>query len=273
MYFNTSDKRLYCPASKIKHETIEIDGQKPYWVIPEYRTDALEAAKPYYLYLQCSKDLSMVDGRLTGDGVFFVSEDKIKVFDMEGYYVFWVTFVNSENEEGDRSFTTMYGLAELLPGQLTVDTLRSSDGKSFWKALKNQFRIGSATSALEWNIIPNLLRILNASLQVQKTEDGQDVDVAKIDGDTGSALFGKGNILLNSDGSASFGAGKNKLNADGSFSFADGNFIYDLIDGLLMTGKFESNKAGNKIIIDPSANRKLKLINSNGGGGWFLRIL
>lgn len=162
IYFNKAEKRFYCPASRIKHETLEIGGQKPYWVIPEYRTDALPAATPYYLYLKCSKDLEVVDGRLTGDAIFFISDQRIKIEDEEGFYTLWVAFINSENEEGDRSFTTMYGLAELLPGQLTVDTLRSSDGKSFWKALKNQFKMGG----LDYNVTePNTLTLDNATVR------------------------------------------------------------------------------------------------------------
>lgn len=163
MYFNIEDKRFYCPASKIKHETFEFDGQKPYWVAPEYRSDVLDTTIPYYLYLKCSKDLSFVDGRLIGNAMFFITDQKIKIEDIENFYMFWVAFINSENEEGDRSFTTMYGLSELLPGQLTVDTIRSSDGKSFWKALKNQFRLGSDENSLEYNTNPDMPNTLVAT--------------------------------------------------------------------------------------------------------------
>lgn len=46
----------------------------------------------------------------------------------------------------------MYGLSELLPGQLTVDTIINSDGNSYWKALKNQFKIGDKDKGLDWNV-------------------------------------------------------------------------------------------------------------------------
>lgn len=72
-YFNTADKRFYCPASKIKHETIEVNGQKPYWVTPGYNTDALPSGTPYgypderyeYVYGHLKSQL---------DGFFFVKE-------------------------------------------------------------------------------------------------------------------------------------------------------------------------------------------------------
>ncbi|MFV0341003.1 MAG: hypothetical protein ACK5MA_10345 [Parachlamydiaceae bacterium] len=256
LIFNKTEKRFYCPASRIKHETLEIGGQKPYWVIPEYRTDALDAATPYYLYLKCSKELAVVDGRLTGDAIFFISDQRIKIEDEEGFYTLWVAFINSENEEGDRSFTTMYGLAELLPGQLTVDTLRSSDGKSFWKALKNQFKIGG----LDYNVTEkDTLTILNAFFKMVNSLGETIVD---IDGNTGAASFGKGNILFSEDGAASFANETHKFNADKSMSLAGGDILYDLINGLLLTGKFESNKDGNKIVIDPE-DRSIKMFDKD----------
>ncbi|WP_160111080.1 hypothetical protein [Dysgonomonas sp. Marseille-P4361] len=166
LYFDKANKKFHCPVSKIKHETIEIDGIKPYWTVREYISDHLEAETPYYLYLKCSKDLTLVNGRLTGEAVFLISTDKIKIEDLDGFYMFWVAFINSENEEGDRSFTTMYGLAELLPGQLTVDTIRSSDGGSYWKALKNQFKMGDGNNSLDYNITQeHTLTMTNATVR------------------------------------------------------------------------------------------------------------
>ncbi|GAB6010233.1 hypothetical protein MK137Hg11_000287100, partial [Dysgonomonas reticulitermitis] len=242
LIFNKTEKRFYCPASRIKHETLEIDGQKPYWTAPEYNTDVLDASTPYYLYLKCSKNLAVVDGRLTGEAVFFISAEKIKIEDQDGFYTLWVAFINSENEEGDRSFTTMYGLAELLPGQLTVDTWRTADGKSFIKGLKSQIKIGD----LDYNYTKqNALTLMNADITIKDKTTG-DI-IAHIDGETGAALFGRGTHLFN---------------ADGSLNFADGSFLYDLINGLSVTGKIQSNANGVKISIDPS-DRALVLTDAN----------
>jgi len=167
LYFDKENKQFHCPASKIKHETLEIDGIKPYWTMPAYVSDNLmELTTPYYLYLKCSKDLALVDGRLTGEAVYFISTEKIKIEDLDGFYTLWVAFINSENEEGDRSFTTMYGLAELLPGQLTVDTIRSSDGGSYWRALKNQFKMGDGDNSIDWNVTEeHTLTMTNATVR------------------------------------------------------------------------------------------------------------
>ena len=123
----------------------------------------------------------------------------------------------------------------------------------------NKFRIGNKDSSLDWNVVANLLRIFNATIEIKNAQG--DV-IANIDGDTGATMFGKGNILLNADGSASFGAGKNVLNDDGSGSLADGNLLWDAIGNLLISGKFESNKNGNRIVIDP-ITRSLKMLNSD----------
>ena len=167
LYYDKINKQFQCPASKIIHETIKIGGVKPYWTAPAYISDNLtELTTPYYLYLKCSKELSLVSGRLTGVATYFISTEKIKLEDIDGYYTFWVAFINSENEDGDRSFTTMYGLAELLPGQLTVDTIRSSDGGSYWKALKNQFKLGDGDNSMDWNVTEaNTLSLTNVVIR------------------------------------------------------------------------------------------------------------
>lgn len=247
LYFDKVNKQFHCPASKIKHETLEIDGQKPYWTTPAYVSDNLmELATPYFLYLKCSKDLSMVGGRLTGEADYFISTEKIKLEDLEGFYTLWVALINSENEEHDRSFTTMYGLSMMSPGEFTGDTFRSSDGNSFWKALKNQFKMGG----FDYNVTKeNALTLMDADITIKNKITGE--VIAHIDGDTGAASFGKGNVLLNADGSASFGEG-NKFNADGSASLSNGNIEFDNIGNLQVTGKYRSKASGNRFEIDPT---------------------
>jgi len=230
IYFNKTEKRFYCPASRIKHETLGIDGQKPYWVIPEYRTDALvDTATPYYLYLKCSKELSLIDGRLTGEGSFVISAEKIKIEDIDGFYMLWVAFINSENEENDRSFSTMYGLAELLPGQLTVDTIRSSDGGSYWKALKNQFKIGNADSSIDWNVtkqdtltIKGLLNVLTSAVLAGWNFTNRDISSADgrfvLDGIAGLIKF------MNVDKTKAIGLFSNLNNALSIITETD-NFV------------------------------------------------
>lgn len=119
---------------------------------------------------------------------------------------------------------------------LRINNIASVDGNSFFKFLANQFRIGDENRSLEWNIIEGLLQIINATLEM-KNKDG--VTVAKIDGDNGSAMFAKGNALFNENGDVN------------------------------ITGRFESNKDGNRIIIDPE-ERALFLKDKNGNDAGML---
>ncbi|PXV62616.1 hypothetical protein CLV62_1183 [Dysgonomonas alginatilytica] len=59
------------------------------------------------------------------------------------------------------------------------------------------------------------------------------------------------------------------LRMDGSGQLAKGNILWDALGNILMRGLFESNKDGNRIIIDPE-DRSIKLIDANGDiyGRW-----
>lgn len=137
--YNNSE--LYASQANIIHETIEIDGQKPHWMVPELSPGryGMEADKSYYLYIIASKELEEVDGRMIGEASYLVTEKKIKLDDLEDNYVFWVAFINSENEEQKRSIRTMYSYSEMLPGQVTTDLLVSTDGTSYLDFIDKRF--------------------------------------------------------------------------------------------------------------------------------------
>lgn len=166
--FDPETRKFHAPASHVRHMTMGIDSVQPdrpesqykHWQISEYLSDVLsDTEKGYYLYMQCSKDLVDVDGRQQGTGQFLISETKIALEDVPGMYTFWVGFLSSENDEGDRSLRTVYGFTEILPGQMTVDNIYSSDGLSYWKLIANQFKI----PGLDWNVTdPETLTLTNA---------------------------------------------------------------------------------------------------------------
>jgi hypothetical protein len=243
--FDTSTKQITLPAGRLKHETLQVQGQSPYWTFDAFASDALIAGKTYYLYLLCSKDLQVINNRLTGVATVFISEEKLRFDQSEEYYTLWVAFINSENSAGDRSFSEMYGLTELLPGQLTVDTIKSSDGGSFMDFLRNRMKIGGANNYLAWNVVQGLLEIVGASLEIK---DAQGNIISSIDGTTGAAVFGKGSTLLN---------------ANGSGQLANGNIAWDANGNPVMQGKVISvADNGDKIIIDP-ANASLSMFDSD----------
>lgn len=233
--FDPETRKFHAPASHVRHMTMGIDsvqpdrpeGQYKHWQINEYLSDVLtDTEKGYYLYMQCSKDLVDVDGRMQGTGQFLISETKIALEDAPGMYTFWVGFLSSENDEGDRSLRTVYGFTEILPGQMTVDNIFSSDGLSYWKLIANQFKI----PGLDWNVTrANALTLLNAYFSMINSLGET---VVNINGEDGSAMFAKGNALFNADGSVN------------------------------ITGLLQSNNNGNRIIVDPT-DRSIKMLDSN----------
>ncbi|WP_029902747.1 hypothetical protein [Prevotella sp. 10(H)] len=155
-----------------------------------------------------------------------------------------IGIANSEFEE-ERSSVPLSGSTEILPGRITTDRVVSADGKSFMDLANNAFRIGDESSSLDWNVSKDeQLSIRNANFEINNSKGEI---ISRIDGESGAAVFGKG---------------KNQFKDDGSFSFADGNFLYDIIDGLSVIGKFQSNKNGNRIIVNPET-RCLEMYNKS----------
>jgi hypothetical protein len=139
----------------------------------------------------------------------------------------------------------MYGFTEILPGQITTDKIVSGDGNSYFDLVNNKFNIGDGNTSLSWNVVDGLLQILNATLEVKNSSDEI---VSKIYGNDGTAMFGKF---------------AHTFNPDGSFNLANGNFLYDLINGLSVIGKIKTSSTGSSIVIDPTTN-DIKMINSGG---------
>ena len=82
----------------------------------------------YYLYAKCEKD-----GTNNGDqGEFVLSATAIAMESVTGYYHFLVGILGKEHG-GERSFVTLFGFTELLPGRVTTDLIQSSDGQSFFQ--------------------------------------------------------------------------------------------------------------------------------------------
>lgn len=89
----------------------------------------VEPEKKFYLYAKCSKG--------SQSGTFLLSETAIALEQIDGYYHLLVGILNSENN-GERSFATLYGFTEILPGRITTDKIVSSDGKTYFDLLKGE---------------------------------------------------------------------------------------------------------------------------------------
>ena len=136
--YNPSTKILNVPAGIIQHMTLGIKtlsnahaaGDYKYWDMAEYNSPSLvNPEKKFYLYAKCSKD--------NQSGVFLLSETAIALEQIDGYYHLLVGILNSENN-GERSFATLYGFTEILPGRITTDKIVSSDGKTYFDLVANE---------------------------------------------------------------------------------------------------------------------------------------
>lgn len=136
-----TNKQLKIGASFIQHLTLGIkdissshSGYKV-WSLPAFTSAIMtDGTKKYYLYAKCS----------TADqtGEFVLSETAIKMQAVSGYYHLLVGVLNSEYDE-ERSFASLYGFTEVLPGRITTDRIVSGSGTSYFDMLNNAMKLGS----------------------------------------------------------------------------------------------------------------------------------
>lgn len=135
-YDNTA-KQLHIPHGFIQHMTLGIgtissshaDSEYKVWEMNEYLSPYLDnGAKKYYLYAKVSR----TDTTVKGD--YLLSDRAIKMTDVAGYYHLLVGILNSEYD-GERSYVSLYGFSEILPGRITTDKIVSSDGKTYFDLL------------------------------------------------------------------------------------------------------------------------------------------
>ena len=100
-----------------------------WWNKETYESEFLEdGTKSYYVYVIAS--------RKNNDAWYYVSETDIPMYS-EDYYYFLVGILNSEYDSS-RDFVTLYGFTEVLPGQITTDVIRSSDGQTYFDLMRGE---------------------------------------------------------------------------------------------------------------------------------------
>ena len=133
--WNSETKQLEAPAGTIQHMTLNIDSIKPshdaseymYWNVETMESSDLEDGTiRYYLYIKAVKNYTGA----AGNAIFRLETNAHKIEEGE-YYWFLVGVLNTEYD-GERSFATLYGFTEILPGRVTADRLVSSDGESYF---------------------------------------------------------------------------------------------------------------------------------------------
>lgn len=135
-------KQLHCPAAIIQHMTLGIGSvssehdisEYRFWDMEEYLSGRLDDTEAqYYLYAVVS--------RTQDTGTFLLSQTAKKMNADSGSYYMLVGLLNSEYD-GERSFVTLYGFTEILPGRITTDKIVSGDGLSYFDLVANAMRLG-----------------------------------------------------------------------------------------------------------------------------------
>lgn len=144
IFYNEEFKQMYCSPASLIHMTLNVESIVPAdtrtasdfkgWNLSEKYSETLEDGEARYVYVRASAtnedDASMV-----------VSKVAIAMNAESGYYHFLVGILNSEYD-GTRSFVTLYGYTEILPGQITTDTIRSADGKTVFDLSEGVISVG-----------------------------------------------------------------------------------------------------------------------------------
>ena len=167
--YDQAAKKLHCPSGIIQHMTLGIDAVSPdhkaseyrFWTMEEYTSGRLEDTEAkYYLYAKVSKNTTKATG------TYYLSATAIKMdssADTENFYLL-IGILNSEYD-GERSFATLYGFTEVLPGRITTDRIVSSEGNSYFDLIGNAMKLGDA---LDFNSAGDgLLRLKGTIVQSQ----------------------------------------------------------------------------------------------------------
>lgn len=130
--YNQETKQLIAPATILQHMTLGIDTitsdrsktEYKHWNIKGYTSPVLDKlSQQYYFYAKVPTG--------TGEGEFVLSPTAISMDDVSGFYHLLVGLLNSEYD-GERSFVTLYGFTEVLPGRITTDKIVSADGTTYF---------------------------------------------------------------------------------------------------------------------------------------------
>ena len=196
--YNQATKVLSVPAGIIQHYTLGIDtissshaaDEYKFWSLPAFTTPTLtDGTKKYYLYAKVSKTAKT--------GTFYISEQAIAMEGVAGYYHLLMGVLNSEYD-GERSYVSLYGFTEVLPGQVITNKVASANGKNFMDFLNNAFRIGNDKTYIDWNAsVANVLSMKNATIQIANTAGQTMIYFSGVDG---SGQLAKGNITWDSAG-------------------------------------------------------------------------
>lgn len=192
LYFDRNNKQINAGSGWIKHYTLGTTDIKPshsaadykYWYVSSFVSGRLDnKAKTYYLYIKASKTAETAQ--------FVLSDNKIGMEEVAGFYHFLYATVNSEYD-GDRGIAQFNGFTEITGGQMVTNKISSGNGEQYILLLDKEIIIKANLRITDGNkteikqlVNPDLLS-LESRLKQYSNEQTNNIQV------------GGRNLILNS---------------------------------------------------------------------------
>jgi len=121
----------------------------------------INSSNPITIYTKTNAEGTSVYNQF-GLGEFVLSNTAIEMASESDYYYLLYGMINSDDGNG-RSFSTMNGFTEILPGQITAYIFKSASGDSYLDLRKNELKLGDA---FQWNINNNNILYIKGAIVV-----------------------------------------------------------------------------------------------------------
>lgn len=127
-------------------------------------TFTLNNANGFYVFARCSRDGET--------GTWVVSQTQYKVDSDPNFYYFQVGIISKlYPDDNFRDFVTTYGFTRINGNTITTGRIVTSDGECYLDLDGNKFRIGDATSSIDWNVTrKNTISLKNVVLVSESGE-------------------------------------------------------------------------------------------------------
>lgn len=142
---NGNANRFDASSGILAHLTID-ETTITQWNLSELSVTLSEQGG-YYVFAKCSKTGS--------NGVFVVTQTPYKFEPTEdpNNYYFQIGIISSlYPDDNFRDFVTTYGFTRINGKTITTGAIVTSDGECYLDLDGNKFRIGDATSSIDWNV-------------------------------------------------------------------------------------------------------------------------
>lgn len=140
--------RFAASAGTLSHLTIDLD-QIRNWGMAAL-TFELPSTAAYYLFAKCPKD-----GQ---NGTWIMTQTQYKcepADDPDNYYFLVGVLSTLHAADNFRDFQTTYGFTRINGNTITTGRIVTSDGECYLDLDGNKFRIGDASSSIDWNVSRN----------------------------------------------------------------------------------------------------------------------